>query len=181
MSMMHRVATTTKGPPTQLMRWCCEVYKENGGNGYTKIIGVRAAESVRRAKRWRMVTAKREGGTIICPIVYWTDKDVWDYHRRYNLPYCELYDQGLKRLGCIGCPMAGVKGTKRDFELWPLYARNWERAVKAHWQKYHDIPRRDGNPRAQAGFSSAEEYWQWWVSRSRRRKETGCELGFIFT
>lgn len=40
-----------KGLPTQLMRWCCEEYKEGGGSGMATIIGIRKAESNRRSKR----------------------------------------------------------------------------------------------------------------------------------
>ena len=31
----------------------------------------------------------------MCPICYWTDADVWEFHRLRELPYCELYDQGF--------------------------------------------------------------------------------------
>ena len=37
-------------PPTRLIRYCCSELKEIGGNGRMKITGVRAAESVNRAK-----------------------------------------------------------------------------------------------------------------------------------
>lgn len=37
-------------PPTRLVRYCCEHLKERGGAGRLKITGVRAAESVSRAK-----------------------------------------------------------------------------------------------------------------------------------
>lgn len=37
--------------PTRTMRWCCAEYKEKAGEGKVKLVGVRAAESVKRAKR----------------------------------------------------------------------------------------------------------------------------------
>lgn len=37
-------------PPTRIMRYCCSELKEKGGDGRMKITGVRAAESVNRAK-----------------------------------------------------------------------------------------------------------------------------------
>lgn len=40
-----------KGLPTQKMRWCCAVMKEGGGSGMAVIIGIRHAESSRRANR----------------------------------------------------------------------------------------------------------------------------------
>lgn len=42
-------------PPTRLMRYCCSELKESGGKGRLKITGVRASESVNRAKRAGMV------------------------------------------------------------------------------------------------------------------------------
>lgn len=42
-------------PPTRLMRYCCAELKEIGGKGRMKITGVRAAESVNRAKNAGMV------------------------------------------------------------------------------------------------------------------------------
>ena len=74
--------------------------------------------------------------TIINPIVDWTDEDVWEYIHQQNLPYCELYDQGYTRIGCIGCPLAGAEKMKRDFERYPKYRDNYIRAfdrmIKAH-------------------------------------------------
>ncbi len=37
-------------PPTRLMRYCCDVLKERGGEGKVKITGVRWAESAKRAE-----------------------------------------------------------------------------------------------------------------------------------
>lgn len=45
--------------------------------------------------------------TVINPIIDWTDDEVWEFIKEFNVPYCKLYDQGHKRLGCIACPMSG--------------------------------------------------------------------------
>lgn len=57
---------------------------------------------------------------MVNPIVDWEDADIWEFIRAENVPYCGLYDEGFKRLGCIGCPMAG-KHRKTEFEYWPRY------------------------------------------------------------
>lgn len=41
--------------PTRLMRYCCSELKEQGGKGYLKITGVRAAESIMRRKKAGLV------------------------------------------------------------------------------------------------------------------------------
>jgi 3'-phosphoadenosine 5'-phosphosulfate sulfotransferase (PAPS reductase)/FAD synthetase len=47
------------------------------------------------------------------PISIWTDDDIWEYIKRFNVPYSTLYDMGwtdnegkyhkIKRNGCMGC------------------------------------------------------------------------------
>lgn len=65
---------------------------------------------------------------MVNPIVDWTDEEVWEYIHARNLPYCELYDQGYKRIGCIGCPLAGAEKMRKDFERYPKYRDNYIRA-----------------------------------------------------
>lgn len=57
---------------------------------------------------------------MVNPIVDWEDSDIWEFIKAENIPYCGLYDEGFKRLGCIGCPMAG-KHRKIEFDRWPRY------------------------------------------------------------
>ena len=59
--------------------------------------------------------------TLINPIIDWTDDEVWEFIREYNIPYCCLYDEGFKRLGCIGCPMGSKEQRLHEFERWPKY------------------------------------------------------------
>lgn len=48
---IYNVAIRRKILPTMRVRWCCEEYKEMAGAGKVTLIGIRKAESVRRAKR----------------------------------------------------------------------------------------------------------------------------------
>ena len=59
--------------------------------------------------------------TTLNPIIEWTDDDVWNFIRSEGIPYCELYDEGWHRLGCIGCPMARQHGREQEFLRWPKY------------------------------------------------------------
>jgi len=155
----------TCGPPTRLLRWCCEIYKEQGGNGRFKAIGVRAAESPRRKANWAFLSSDRRTDTpIICPIIHWTDADVWQFIREQQIPYCSLYDEGFKRLGCIGCPMGGPIGQARDFARWPKYEAMWKRGFQRYFDKYKGVPKLRGGPRAIEKFPTVDDLWQWWVS-----------------
>lgn len=117
----------------------------------------------------------------MCPICYWTDADVWEFHRLRNLPYCELYDQGFKRLGCVGCPLGGPKNQAREFARWPRFESLWKRAIVRFWEKWRAMPRNDGKPRYSAGFASGEEMWDWWRSGERKDESTGCQGEFLFS
>lgn len=59
--------------------------------------------------------------TLINPIIDWTDADVWEFIKAENIPYCGLYDEGFRRLGCIGCPMASRKEKEIEFARWEGY------------------------------------------------------------
>ena len=153
------------GPPTRLRRWCCETYKEQGGSGCLKATGVRAEESDRRKGLWTQVNANRKagGGMILCPILYWTDADIWQFIHDNNMPYCELYDQGFHRLGCVGCPMAG-KNRAKEFARWPGYERLWKRGFQKYWDKFHGTRRKDGKDREWLNkFNTVDELWNWWM------------------
>lgn len=131
-------------PPTRIVRYCTSVLKQSHSAGRFSLTGVRWDESARRKKtrgifeaphrdpekRLRLtsdqgnLTALTEAkGELICnPIVDWTEADVWDYIRDRRLSYNPLYDEGCKRIGCIGCPMAG-KHRWTEFARWPAYGK----------------------------------------------------------
>ena len=51
--------------PTMRVRWCCADFKESAGAGKVTLIGIRAAESSRRAKRHEVeVTDKKFSGNL---------------------------------------------------------------------------------------------------------------------
>jgi len=39
----------------------------------------------------------------INPIVHFTEKEVWEYIKKNNLPYCSLYDKGYSTVDCMPC------------------------------------------------------------------------------
>jgi phosphoadenosine phosphosulfate reductase len=181
-NMMHRVAERTGPPPTRMARWCCEEYKENLPKDRVGVFGVRADESKARALRWNEF-AEYEIGTVVAPIVFWTDAQVWEFLKSLNIPYCSLYDEGWDRLGCVGCPLASVERQSKEFARWPKYEANWKRAIIANWQKWKDIPNsRTGEPRYQAKFRTGEDFWQWWrTTRAPDYMREECQSGQLWT
>lgn len=155
---MWNLIPRKKMPPTRIVRYCCEYLKEQGGEGRDKITGVRWAESTRRQKTRAGLEIeagkkKRENldpdnmdedmvrycmqskGFILNPIIDWTDDEVWEFIHRYKVPYCKLYDEGWKRLGCLGCPMATPKEREKELARYPkikdAYLRAFDRMIQA--------------------------------------------------
>ena len=164
-------------PPTRIGRWCCQEYKEKGGDGLCKIIGVRAEESARRKGLWRQFISNKRHGIVLCPILYWTDDDIWAYHKEFKLPYCHLYDEGYARLGCIGCPMSN-RGN--EFLRYPKYEAGWKRALYRLWDRWVDIPNRYGQPRFFVKYGSKEAFWEWWISGEAYKENEMCQMEFMF-
>ena len=69
---------------------------------------------------------------LISPIIHWTEQDVWEFlNDVVQVPHCSLYDEGWRRIGCIGCPMSSAKQKRIEDERYPHVKRNWIRAIKA--------------------------------------------------
>lgn len=166
-------------PPTRIARWCCEIYKEQGGNGLFKAIGVRAEESARRKGRWSEITAHRETkNPIMCPIVYWTESDIWQFIRGNQMPYCSLYDEGFHRLGCVGCPMARAQRFEQ-FKRWPKYEKMWRRGFQRLHEKFKGVPKKNGGERSIERFKTPEEHFNHWMNDKSADDGEGadCQLG----
>lgn len=139
--------------PTRNRRFCCSILKERYGYGRLCITGIRKAESSKRANRtmFEQDTVKKHNKQMMHIIIDWTDKDVWDYIHEYKLPYCSLYDEGWKRIGCIGCPFAN---RKMQFQRYP----NFQKA-------YIEAMRRSMLTKPDKYFGTDPNlYFEWWMS-----------------
>ena len=101
----------------------------------------------------------RTSKVLLNPIVDWTEEDVWEYLNEVeNVPHCELYDRGMKRLGCVGCPMN--TRTEEELEAYPKYRDNYLRAFGRMLQE-----------REKAGlptkWTSAQDVMDWWLGKKR--------------
>lgn len=166
-------------PPTRVVRYCCQELKEYQGEGRFVVTGVRKAESAKRSHRGgievsntktgkheifdvdnmedKMVrTCMNKSKRILNPIIDWTEDDVWEFIKEYDVPYCKLYDEGFKRLGCVGCPMASPKEREREFERYPkikqAYLRAFDRILKARAERGLDTR-----------WETAEDIFNWWL------------------
>ena len=158
-SMFHYVLE--KGLPTRPHRWCCEIFKERGGDDRLTITGVRWSESIRR-KNTRKVyeICYKTGNKVINPIVDWETDDIWNYLG--DTPHCSLYDEGFKRIGCVLCPMTSARRSQLELSRFPKLGNTWKQTCYKLYasQKFH----------TNDNWTSAEEMWQWWLSRKGDRK-----------
>jgi len=141
--------------PTRLARYCCEALKEGGGYGRYVLTGIRWQESNARKKRQMFDACGKKGKVFLHPIIDWVTTEIWQYIRENNLPYCKLYDEGFKRLGCVMCPMSGKKGRLRDMARWPKIARSYQEATKVIFESR--------KARGNCRWQSWEEMWAWWM------------------
>lgn len=168
-------------PPTRLVRYCCDVLKENTGRDRFIATGVRWTESTNRKKnrgtmefnhrdkekriilmgdndekRQLFETCNLKGKMTVNPIVDWSDDDVWDYTHSEHLPINPLYCEGQKRVGCIGCPMAGRGGRQREFMRWPAY----EKMYISAFERMLDVRKAKGLP---CDWQTGMDVFRWWM------------------
>lgn len=155
-----------KGLPRRQSRWCCEALKEQAGDGRRVVTGIRWAESTRRKQRKMLeICRTKSTKTFLNPIIDWSNKEVWEYIHAEKIPYCNLYDEGFDRLGCILCPMTTAKKARQEIQRWPGMAKAWETAAIRYWNKH---------TKGTNKFSSGEALFEWWISRRSNKQNTQC-------
>lgn len=110
-----------------------ELYKTQGINGFYESIenrkrccNVRKLEALKRALEdldiW--ITGLRASQNVtrndmkifeydtthdvikLSPLIHWNEEDVWEYIKKYNIPYNKLHDKGYPSIGCAPCTRA---------------------------------------------------------------------------
>ncbi len=163
-----------RGVPRRNARFCCQELKEHGGEGRFVVTGVRWAESVARSSLGMIELCNRGlGKKFLHPIIDWTSEDVWNYIHLNNIPYCKLYDEGFKRLGCILCPMSSAKQATIEIERFPKIARAYRLTIEKLWNKNH------GRLKSYDQWESPEALMQWWLSRKGQGKNEAQRSMFV--
>jgi phosphoadenosine phosphosulfate reductase len=159
---MYALIERMMTPPTRLIRYCCRVLKEHGGEGRIVVTGIRAEESQSRARRSEIQDDYTNPKSYVHPIFMWSKNDIWQYISERQLPYCGLYDEGFERLGCVGCPMAGAKEREREFARWPgigkAYVAACQKAVNRRIAK---------GKQTETSWKTGQEMFDWWMERDK--------------
>lgn len=104
-------------------------------------------------------TMKDHKDTIVNAIYDWSDTDVWDFIKQENIKVNPLYARGYKRVGCIGCPLAGRKERLKAFADYPIYKLNYIRAFDRMIKQF-DCRNKDQ-------WASGEDVFNWWMEDNR--------------
>jgi|GEM_PF-720963 len=111
--MLHR-----GGTPLRIGRWCTIEYKlrpikayhervsDETGLDVVNVVGVRAEESLSRARRETWYLDRQWDGYMWLPIHHWRTDDVLRIHQRHGIPVNPLYRKGHDRVGCYPCILA---------------------------------------------------------------------------
>jgi phosphoadenosine phosphosulfate reductase len=91
---------------------CCGVQKVDalnraldGLDGW--ITGLRREQSPTRAAAGKLEWDPNRSIWKANPLADWTDRDVWNYIVKHDLPYHPLHDQGYASIGCAPCTQPG--------------------------------------------------------------------------
>jgi len=174
---MGQLILKKKMLPLRQARYCCEYLKEDKGHGRRCIMGIRASESQNREKsygyltertgrakdvlRWfepdeivnQLQSCATRGKMTVSPLLHWNDTDLWDFIHDRKIPYCDLYDQGFHRLGCIGCPMQSEHIRRYEYKRWP----GFKKQLLFYINKLMETGRF-------TSMRNAEEVFEWWIS-----------------
>lgn len=93
--------------------------------------------------------------TLVNPIIDWSDGDVWEFlNEIVCVPHCCLYDEGFKRIGCIGCPMSNYQ--ELELNKYPKYKEAYMRAFRRMLKirKLRNI---------ETDWKSADDVMKWWL------------------
>jgi len=74
----------------------------------------------RTRKRIAKVEHDRDHGGIVKvnPLADWSAEDVWDYVRKNDVPYHELFDRGYTSIGCAPCTRSVAPGEPERAGRW---------------------------------------------------------------
>lgn len=97
--------------PFKISDRCCVKLKKNPSKKYERqsgnkpILGTLAEESRQRLFAYEKngCNSFEQNRPVSNPISFWTEKNIWDYIKKEHLSYCDIYDKGIKRTGCIFC------------------------------------------------------------------------------
>ncbi len=72
------------------------------------VTGIRREQASTRAGARKLERDERRGIWKFNPLADWTEKDLWTYIFKHDLPYNPMHDQGYDSIGCAPCTLPGA-------------------------------------------------------------------------
>lgn len=175
------------GIPNMFMRFCCGYLKEYKVLDKC-VMGIRREESVKRKLRYheptecRFYGSRKEHVEAIYPILDWTYNNILHYVKDRGIRLHPLYydEKGrldlTRRLGCIGCPMAGRSSRREEFRMYPGMLRAYVRHAQRYLDTHPDSGRHDRYRDAcewmyRELFFGKQEEWDRWIEEDGVRRD----------
>lgn len=139
--------------PFKVSNYCCDKMKKQPAKIYEKesgrkpIVATMACESQNRRAVWFQQGCNAFDSTkpISKPMSFWTEQDVLEYLKEYNIPYAPVYGQitqdkngklcttGVNRTGCVFCAFGAhlEKEPNRFQRLKVTHPMLWEYCMKS--------------------------------------------------
>ncbi len=96
--------------PFKISEQCCYAMKKEPFARFEKkkelkpFIGIMADESNSRKMQYMKEGCNVfEGHYKSQPLSFWLEQDIWNHIRKNEIPYCQIYNMGIKGTGCIYC------------------------------------------------------------------------------
>lgn len=139
-----------KDAPFDISERCCDIMKKETFKKFEKetglypLIGIRTQESRQRTMEY----IKRGGCSAFIgsrprsfPISIFTDRDIEEYIRRFNIKLCPIYnDPAVRRTGCMCCGFGADQDTKHFEYLYIHYPKVYAyfMSLKNHGVSYRE-------------------------------------------
>jgi phosphoadenosine phosphosulfate reductase len=99
----------------ELRKRCCHIRKVEPLNRALQgkeawITGQRREQAVTRAELKLQENDAARGIVKFNPLADWSEDEVWQYIRAFDVPYNALHDQGYRSIGCAPCTRPTVAG-----------------------------------------------------------------------
>lgn len=124
--------------PFKISDKCCLMMKKKPFKDFEKetdlkpLIGTMASEGGQRESAYKKTGCNSFSNGKSMPLGFWTEEDIWEYLKLYNIPYSKIYDLGYRRTGCMFC-MFGAhleKGENRFQRMQRTHPKQYEYCMK---------------------------------------------------
>jgi 3'-phosphoadenosine 5'-phosphosulfate sulfotransferase (PAPS reductase)/FAD synthetase len=121
--------------PFKLSERCCYFLKKAPLKKYEKntgrapMEGTMAFDSDDRKATYIKRGCNAFGSRRSMPLAFWTELDIWDYVKKYDLPISSVYEMGYDRTGCMDCGFGAIAEQEKG-------ENRFERMKRTHPKRY---------------------------------------------